>query len=708
MAEFEKPEITWTQYGVPKSKRFNDFYFNEDGGLEESRFVFLQHNQLQRRWSNLKEQSSPPQVFSIAETGFGTGLNFLVAWQLWNKVAPNTATLHYIAVEKYPLHCPQITQAHNQWAELAPLAKQLVAQYPNPIENKVNRLSFNNGRVKLTLIFDSAEKALAELLPSYACAQQVRHHAYHYGSTLKTVDAWFLDGFSPSKNPDMWTPALYQIMAALSSNSTSISTFTSASDVRRGLQAVGFNVQRASGFGRKREMLAGTYVCSHPVSSRLTPSTTIVQARATRQRAQNKKTPATSWHLSAFNHSPKDIQHIAIIGAGLAGAHSAYALATRGFKVTVFEQSTIASGASGNPQGVVYTRFSHQNDALAQFNRYALHYADQLYSEGFYGRDGDRCGVLHLNQNEKQQAIQLKIAEHAKTNSTLATYLNRQQTIEATQLEGNNEGLFTQIGGWLQPAKVCQNLLKHPNISVKEHTFVKRVQPHDGGWQLELGSPEKTAKADLVIIANANSAALFEQTAQLPIKPIRGQMTYGEISNVDSFALTTCLCGDGYIAPPIKHTNTSGTVCFGATFDLNRQDLTITEEDNHKNLALAAQLITPNTLPSLQNLQGRASYRCTTRDYLPIVGPVCNHQKMLEAFAPYRANKYTTVDQPGRFYNNLFMNIGHGSRGLSYTPLAAEILASVITGEPLPIDEKLYQQIHPARFVIRDLIRNKA
>ena len=707
MAEFEKPEILWTQYGVPKSKRFDDFYFNEDGGLEESRFVFLQHNHLQSRWSNLKQQSSPPQVFSIAETGFGTGLNFLVAWQLWNKVAPATATLHYIAVEKYPLSGAQIAQAHKQWDELTPLAEQLVAQYPNPIDNKVNRLSFNNGRVKLTLIFDSAEKALAELLPSYTCAEQVRRHAHHYGCTLKTVDAWFLDGFSPSKNPDMWTPALYEIMAALSSNLTSISTFTSASDVRRGLQAVGFNVRRESGFGRKREMLAGTYDYP-PTLTRSTPNTAITQGRATRQRAQKKETPATSWHLSASNYSPKDIQHIAVIGAGLAGAHSAYALATRGFKVSVFEQSTIASGASGNPQGVVYTRFSHQHDALAQFNRYALHYADQLYSEGFYGRDGERCGVLHLSQNEKQQVVQQKIAEHLKSNSTLAKYLSRQQTVDATQLEGNNEGLFTQIGGWLQPAKVCQNLLKHPNISVREHTLVKRIQPRNHGWQLELDAPEKTADADLVIIANANSAALFEQTAQLPIKPIRGQMTYGEITNVDSFALTTCLCGDGYIAPPIKHTNKSGTVCFGATFDLNKQDLNICEEDNHKNLALAAQLITPNALPPLQNLQGRASYRCTTRDYLPIVGPACNHEKMLEAFAPYRANKYTTIDQPGQFYNNLFINIGHGSRGLSYTPLAAEILASVITGEPLPIDEQLYRQIHPARFVIRDLVRNKA
>ena len=707
MAEFEKPEIIWTDSSVPKSRTFDDFYFNEDNGPEESRFVFLQHNQLQARWGNLAHCSSQHQIFTIAETGFGTGLNFLTTWALWNKVAPKTATLHYIAIEKYPLNREQIKKSNSQWTELSLLAEQLYKQYPSPLQSNVNRLTFNRGRIKLTLIFDDAKNGLAGLRPSHSCAQHVHQSGYHYGSSFSPVDAWFLDGFSPAKNPDMWTLALYEVMAALSQKNTSIATSTSASDVRRNLHIAGFNVKATPGFGPKREMLAGFFEPSEKSNARDTHEEKPQRenGRATRQRARQKETPNASWHLSP-NQQQSNIKHIAIIGAGLAGAHCAYALASRGFKITVLEKNNIASGASGNPQGVVYTRFSHQQDALAQFNRYALHYADSLYSNGFYDRNGERCGVLHLGMEDKQQAIQLKVAEQLKENKPLASWLTKLYSAEATQLDNDSEGLFTEYGGWLQPPEVCQHLLQHSNITVKEHTAVHSLTPIEAGWELDLGSDDNLT-ADAVIIANANSATQFEQTAQLAIKPIRGQMTYGEIADNEAFPLATCLCGEGYIAPAIKRQDKAETVCFGATFDLGRHDLAVSDEDNLKNLALAAQLISPAPLPNLRNIQGRASYRCTTRDYLPIVGPVCNTEEMLETFAPYRANKYTIIDQPGQYHRNLFINIGHGSRGLSYTPLAAEILASVITGEPLPIDEQLYRQVHPARFIIRDLVRNK-
>ena len=225
--------IEWRE-GQPYASEFQDVYFSTDNGLEESRFVFLTQNNLATRFSALNAES-----FTIAETGFGTGLNFLSAWQLWSELAPANSQLHFISIEKYPLSIADLSKALAHWPTLHDYSQPLQAQYTQLPTGK-HPLSFANGKVLLSLLIGD----ISEILPQ-----------------LNTqVDAWFLDGFSPAKNPDMWSSALFLRMAKLAHAQTTFATFTSAGDVRRGLQAAGFQVQKLAGFGKKREMLRGCFV----------------------------------------------------------------------------------------------------------------------------------------------------------------------------------------------------------------------------------------------------------------------------------------------------------------------------------------------------------------------------------------------------------------------------------------------------------------
>ena len=225
--------IEW-QDGQPYACDFQDVYFSTDNGLLETDYVFLQGNDLAKRWNDSKIQS-----FRIAETGFGTGLNFLCAANAWLTATSNQATLHFISVEKYPLTLTDMTIASNFWPQLKAVSEPLLAQYESLISN-TETISLYDNRIQLSLLIGDATMNLSRVTCQF--------------------DAWFLDGFAPSKNPDMWKSELFQDMARLSNSSTTFATFTSAGDVRRGLKNAGFEVNKRTGYGKKREMLIGRFI----------------------------------------------------------------------------------------------------------------------------------------------------------------------------------------------------------------------------------------------------------------------------------------------------------------------------------------------------------------------------------------------------------------------------------------------------------------
>ena len=225
--------IEWRD-GQPYASEFQDVYFSTDNGLLETDYVFLQGNHLAERWLD-----SDMQTFNIAETGFGTGLNFLCAANTWLATSPQHATLHFISTEKYPLSLQDLSTALSLWPQLKAVSEPLLAQYESIISGS-HTISLYDNRVQLSLLIGDAT----------ACFSEV----------TSQVDAWFLDGFAPAKNPDMWQIELFQQMARLSNKSTTFATFTSAGDVRRGLMNAGFNVSKRTGFGKKREMLVGSFI----------------------------------------------------------------------------------------------------------------------------------------------------------------------------------------------------------------------------------------------------------------------------------------------------------------------------------------------------------------------------------------------------------------------------------------------------------------
>ena len=269
----EWSHVEWNQ-GQPYASAFQDVYFSSDNGLLETEYVFLQGNKLSARWQNLKENS-----FTIAETGFGTGLNFLCAAKLWLETAPQEAVLHFISLEKYPLNIADISSALQLWPELQEYSKPFLAEYENilPTElfnkaltlNKVAPInkepSLNKtqdfNQFKSVTLFDNRIQLTLLIGDATDCLKTINLEKYSLKSSKSAaVDAWFLDGFSPAKNPEMWQSALFEQMSKLSNQNTTFATFSSAGAVRRGLIAAGFAVNKKVGFGKKREMLLGNFL----------------------------------------------------------------------------------------------------------------------------------------------------------------------------------------------------------------------------------------------------------------------------------------------------------------------------------------------------------------------------------------------------------------------------------------------------------------
>jgi len=314
--------VYWNEKNQPISTEFDDVYFSTDDGLAETRYVFLQHNHLAERFQQLEHQ----QLFIIAETGFGTGLNFLSTCQLWSQYQTNHGHLHFISTEKYPLSVEELTRALKLWPELAEFSEPLIAQYPTTIEG-IHRIHFTAHNISLSLIIGDACQGLKQLL--------VSRHPLYQTPQWQGVDAWFLDGFNPAKNPDMWTPQLYKTIVKLSNHTATFATFTAASAVRLGLSDVGFTVKKAPGFGAKREMLFGL-IDNKKIQAL---SENIKNVSSTKALSPTKNNDNAPWMVIENHQNTPTDKTIAIIGGGIAGCHTAYALAQKGYRVTLFEPS---------------------------------------------------------------------------------------------------------------------------------------------------------------------------------------------------------------------------------------------------------------------------------------------------------------------------------------------------------------------------------
>lgn len=680
--------IDWDAQGQPRSRQFGDWYFSSTDGLAESRYVFLESNDLAQRFASLDATGQEPCRFVIGETGFGSGLNFLACWQLWRKKAPEHAQLHYLSLEKYPLSRPDLVRALALWPELSELAQSLEQAYPPALGPAFVPITLDRGRVRLTLILDDALAGLEQL-------QASAHPEFQAWS--KPVDAWFLDGFAPAKNPELWQQPLFDTLARLSHPGTSLATFSSASLVRRGLEQAGFIAVKRSGYGLKREMLTASY--ARPPASPPTP---------TRNRRPQPPWPLVAGSRQPGNNKGNSERRILVIGGGLSGCHSARALAQRGWQVKLLEQHPgLAREASGNPQGLLYAKLSPQRSPLADFNLISLWYAQQHY-RAFWNKGqafGEASGLLQLAQTPAEQQLHQQLKQCFAEAADLVQPLSAAEASQVAGLELDAPALYFPQAGWLNPAAVCRVLAEHPGIRVETGREVTELEYRQGLWQARSASGELLGQAPLAVLANARSALKFAPSADLPLKAIRGQISQLAATR-DSERLKVALCGQSYLAPAID-----GQHCIGASYNLKDSEPQVRRQDHQDNLdklmALGPGVARLFAGTQEASLSGRVAFRCATPDYLPLVGPVPDRAAFLEDYAPLRKDARANIPKPGRYWPGLFVNLGHGSRGLAYTPLSAELLAAHITGEPPPLGRDLVEALHPGRFLIRDLMRNR-
>lgn len=651
-------QLDWDDHGRPRSRVFDDVYFSDQSGLEETRYVFLEQNRLAERFAALPAGGR----LVIGETGFGTGLNFLCAWQLFEQHAVAGARLHFVSVEKYPLSPADLKRALALWPELKPLADQLLTHYV-AIHAGFQRITLANGRVTLTLLIGDALEQLPQL-----DAQ---------------IDAWFLDGFAPAKNPDMWTAELFVELARLAAPGSTISTFTSTGWVRRLLNAAGFKMKRTPGIGHKWEILRGEFL-GWPAE--VTPPA-----------------PEKPWFARPAPIAAE--RRALVIGAGLAGCATASSLAARGWQVTLLERhAAVAQEASGNPQGVLYLKLSAHGTALSQLIVSGFGYTRRLLETLQRGTDWDACGVLQLAFNAKEAERHAQLAEAFPED--LLQWLDQPEAQARAGVGVAHGGLYYPEGGWVHPPALCQAQAAQTNIELLNHCQALQLRKVDDQWQA-FADERLLASAPVVVLAGAADIKCFAQSAELPLKRIRGQITrLGETA--ESQTLATVVCAEGYVAPARLGEHT-----LGASFDFNSDDLTPTTAEHAGNLAMLEEISTDLVArlhireQAVDTLQGRAAFRCTSPDYLPIVGPLADREAFLSAYAVLSKDARQVPDIACPWLDGLYVNSGHGSRGLITAPLSGELVAAWLDNEPLPLPRSVAEACHPNRFALRRLIRGK-
>ncbi|AWW34526.1 bifunctional tRNA (5-methylaminomethyl-2-thiouridine)(34)-methyltransferase MnmD/FAD-dependent 5-carboxymethylaminomethyl-2-thiouridine(34) oxidoreductase MnmC [Mannheimia varigena] len=664
MSKLTFAALSFNSSNTPVSDQFDDIYFSTQDGLAESHYVFQEGNQLWEKWL-----SHSREAFVIAETGFGTGLNFLAVAEKFKQFRAEfpeskLKRLYFISFEKFPLTSAQLAEIHQNYPQFAIFSQNLTACW-QPRQNGCQRYHF--GDIYLDLWFGDIAENLPQLGDLYT----------------NTIDAWFLDGFSPDKNPEMWNENLYQQMFRLSRNGGTFATFTASSNVRRGLQAVGFAVYKRKGFGKKREMLWG----EKPLDS--------------------ENQPPRYPYFYAKNEIAEDI---AIIGGGVASLFLALSLLEKGKQVTLYcKDDALAMNASGNLQGAIYPQLSDDDERNVRFYIHSFDYALQRLSqlEKVIEFEHNLSGVALYAYNEKTEKKLNKIAEQTD-DETLFQLCTAEDLSEKLGLSVPKGGAFIPQGGWLSPVQFVRNgfaWLERQGLNVVLNHKVENLTWTDGKWQWQTDG--KTFSHQAVVLANGHTLNAFSQANGIPLYPVRGQVS--QIPSTPELQKLKCVvCYDGYLTPISQ----AGTHCVGASHLRDNADTQFSETEHLENIAKLQQNLTAcewtKGIDYSQNL-AKVGIRAAFRDRVPMVGAVHHFEKQKEQYANlYNQLRRKQAVENAEIFANLYMVNGLASRGLTTAPLLGEMLASLICNEPVPISEEIWHNLSPNRTWMRKLLKGSA
>jgi len=641
MHKVEPAELEFDAGGHPYSGRYGDVYASRDGALGQARHVFLGGNDLPQRWAR-REQ------FVVLETGCGLGTNLLATWQAWRDDPERPLRLHFVSVERHPLAPADLLRAAP--APLQSLAAQLAARWPLPLPG-LHRLNFEGEGVVLTLALGDA----AELLPQLVLG----------------ADAFFLDGFAPDRNPDMWSPPLIKALARLARPGATLATWCTARGVRDALAASGFAVERRAGYAHKREMLAAHF-----------------EPRWKMRR-----------HEPALPRAAE--RHAVVVGAGLAGCSAAQALARRGWRVEVLEAGTApATGASALPWGLLHPQVSPDDSLLARLTRAGFLLGRQQLArlpavEG--GPLWSECGVLQQAGDDADAAGMQRTLAQLGVTPQFVQWLDAQVAAQRSGMALHRGGLWFAGGGVVSSRRWCHAMLEaHAGlITMRANARAARLSHGEGGWRVadESGRTLGTAPVLIVAAALATPALIGLQCA--PVRPVRGRLSLLRADDLAS--LRAGLAGDGYAVR-----GPDGTVGIGASYEfappgMGDAGYASAETIHRGNLQrLSRLLVDPGPVEVTGTFDG---VRCVAHDRLPLAGQVADEADALARVQALRGAHLVDLPRQAGLYASFAM----GSRGLTLAPLAAELIAAQLEGEPWPVERDLAAAIDPARFLLRRL-----
>ncbi|MFK7742245.1 MAG: tRNA (5-methylaminomethyl-2-thiouridine)(34)-methyltransferase MnmD [Planctomycetota bacterium] len=611
--------VSFDEHGRPFSDVYGDVYFSGDG-VAETEHVFVTGNDL----TQLFAKANATTV--VAETGFGTGLNFLVTWRHFAQHRAPGHRLVFVSTERHPMPSDALRQAHAALpAALHERAAQLRAAL---LESQTSdtlpslRAAFEDGCVSLHLLHGDAQQSLAS-------------HTFE-------ADAWFLDGFSPAKNPAMWSEPLLREVAAHTTPGGTFATYTVAGAVRRGLSAAGFELSRRPGYGRKREMLCGTLT----------------------QRANTNIQPCR-----LTTPPPRSVL---VRGAGIAGTCAAAAFARRGAQVTLHDPQGLAGGASGIPAAAVRPRLwlpAEQFVPDAEFVATAFRFTSEWLSQ--HKGAFRRCGVLlAATSSNDERDLQRRAANPAT--SDLARWLDAGEARAHVGAKLPFGGAWIERGGVCHPPKLIAGLVHTHDIGLQA----------DGGDRLTAdlivhatGRPDAEARDDRADSdAGSGSGSDIDTCNLRTVRATRGQAMAVRWPDAQQ-APASVLCTSGYLSP----SQSAGISWLGSTYNRGDEGDDVRRDDDERILAKFASAPAGEWGEALRraDIVARfAAVRATSPNRMPLVG-------YLKA-----------ATDPAR--PRAAVSLAHGSRGLVSAPLAGELLACVAFAEPLPIARELWRRLAPA------------
>jgi tRNA 5-methylaminomethyl-2-thiouridine biosynthesis bifunctional protein len=643
-------EVVFDARGTPFSAVYGDVYHSADSGPGQSRHVFLEGNGLPSRWARTR-------VFTIVETGFGFGLNFLTTWKAWRDDPARPEHLHFVSLEKHPFTGDGLARLHALYPELGRQSEALRSRWPQLVPG-MHRLDFDAGGVTLTLAFGDA----MELLPRLRLA----------------ADAFYLDGFAPDRNPEMWSPKVFKSLARIALPGATLATYTAARAVREGLDAAGFAMEKRPGFGCKRDMLAGRY--------------------APRWKMRHRQASRPAW--------PE--RHALVVGASLAGAAVCERLADRGWEVDLIERRPEQSNdTAALLVGAFHPHVSADDCILSRLTRNAFLLAICRWlalEQAGLSPSWERCGVLQSAANAEQEARMARMLESLAYPASFASYVPKEEASRCAGYELAQGGWWYPQGGWIRPTTLIAAQIGAALTSVKS---AARVRTHFGRsvaslrrvgnvWQAIADDGTLIAEAPVAVLANSSEAAKLASVGP-PMRRLRGQVSFLPPEILPQ--LRTVVTGKGHVSPAVN-----GMSIVGSTYDRDDDDCLPNAQGHKENLVRLARLI-PSRLAGCdpETLQGAVGFRCVSPDRLPLIGELPDldeaHDSQVQLSGAH------LPDLPRR--PGLFGVFALGSRGLIWAALGSEVVASLIEGEPMPLESDLADAVDPGRFTLR-LVRHQA